>query len=415
MAGTFACPECGAEIEPEGTTPGRLVRCPGCSTRVEVPFLPRAATTRRFRTRPNRARRWIARAWIGLAVLALVIALIGGGRWVLARGRRSIEARLAQIVASADEAERAGRLDRALSEIEAALRLEPKGDDASAREALRRRRDDLSRREAEMRLASAATLDPARAVGEVLTLRERARTDPALAGLVDRIDARLEVERLRRAEADLADARRQFEARQADTALAACLRARASAEALERADQAGPILAETRSLVSRIAAGSGVVVEPPRARLRIGTTEAYRARVVEPLAEALRKKGYAVRPDDPEWGPLWDASAPHRFTLDISESQDGLFMASQNRVSRIEVKFELTTRGRPTWTAQFTARNHPDMLHLGVHQAGRLGTNARRNPDDERILYDDAFERLVAQFAARLRTIPEAPAAPSVP
>ena len=43
MDGSFACPECGSDVEVRGLAPGRQVRCGFCHRLLEVPYLPRAA------------------------------------------------------------------------------------------------------------------------------------------------------------------------------------------------------------------------------------------------------------------------------------------------------------------------------------------------------------------------------------
>ena len=43
MDGSFACPECGTDVEVRGLAPGRQVRCGFCHRLLEVPYLPRAA------------------------------------------------------------------------------------------------------------------------------------------------------------------------------------------------------------------------------------------------------------------------------------------------------------------------------------------------------------------------------------
>ena len=76
MDGSFACPECGTDVEVQGLSPGRQVRCGFCHRLLEVPYLPRAAGApwkrRRF-ARPM----WVAWAWVGLSLLLVVILAAG--------------------------------------------------------------------------------------------------------------------------------------------------------------------------------------------------------------------------------------------------------------------------------------------------------------------------------------------------
>src|SRR4051812_30329058 len=72
MIGTFACPECGSGVSPRAGSPGRRVRCAGCGTLVEVPFLPRVARSRQSRGRWG----WrLAGGGLAVAVLMVVLAV----------------------------------------------------------------------------------------------------------------------------------------------------------------------------------------------------------------------------------------------------------------------------------------------------------------------------------------------------
>ena len=123
MSETFACPECGGEVELLGAAPGREVQCAHCASWLEVPYLPRGGVWTRARFRRSHAAWVIPAAWAGVAVLALLVAVVAWSKVSTSRSHAARDATLESLLASADAAEKARRPDRALSEIEAALAL----------------------------------------------------------------------------------------------------------------------------------------------------------------------------------------------------------------------------------------------------------------------------------------------------
>ena len=103
MGGSFACPECGTELAPEGLTPGREVQCAECSTWVEVPYLPRVAPPKRAQGRRKRpAWEWkLLRFAIAFAVVA-VLGLVAS-QMIGSKVRNDRERVFAELVASADK------------------------------------------------------------------------------------------------------------------------------------------------------------------------------------------------------------------------------------------------------------------------------------------------------------------------
>ena len=194
MDGSFACPECGSEVEVRGLAPGRQVRCGFCHRLLEVPYLPRAAEApwkRRSFTRP----RWVRWAWIGLSAL-LVVILAGGVFKFLRRKYDSIQDRsIQQLLDSSQHHEGEGRLGEALIDLDAALDLAEKaGPDWSNRLALQRtRRSDLARRDAHAVLeALEKSQSPTFPLGNWLNLIARAERDHDLAELSPEIDERFQ-------------------------------------------------------------------------------------------------------------------------------------------------------------------------------------------------------------------------------
>src|SRR4051794_38328163 len=101
MTGSFACPECGDEVEVHGATPGREVQCARCATWVEVPYLPRRGVWTRPRFRRRRPPWMIRAAWAAVAVLAVIVAVVAGTTVAASRGRAARDATVDGLVAAA--------------------------------------------------------------------------------------------------------------------------------------------------------------------------------------------------------------------------------------------------------------------------------------------------------------------------
>src|SRR5262245_11045942 len=121
MDGSFACPECGYELELSGTSPGRQIRCGWCETWVEVPFIPRAAVTSRWRSSRSRRPPWLPWAWGGIGLFALVVVLLVSIHTVNKLGRRKAETSVLAQIAQADALSKIGQFNQAREEYEAAL------------------------------------------------------------------------------------------------------------------------------------------------------------------------------------------------------------------------------------------------------------------------------------------------------
>lgn len=408
MVGVFACPECGHELELEGLSPGREVLCGGCSTWVEVPFLPRAAGWKRG-FRPRRRRAWESKALRGAAVFAAVVLLaLAAFRAIGGRARSDREHVLAELVASADRAEQAGDVGVALREIEGAVAVaraaDPRG---SARlDGLLGRRDRASIREAGSRLAGVDALDPDRAVGEALTLADRARCDRALAPMAGAIAAKVESAARRQAEADLDSARRALGSGRDAEAFAAAGRLHDRADRLAEAD-ARRFRAEAREVIAAAVARSGVIIPPVTGRFVAGSIDAYSAALGPLWSRALLDRGYLPQPRSSPWRPAWDEGAPFRAVARIVESQEEFYLQSKNRTTRVDATLELTHADRPAWQVRLIGRTRSPQPGLSGYVAGHLATASRRDPEVERQFHDDAQDRLLELAARSIRGLPD--------
>ena len=151
MDGSFACPECGSDVEVRGLAPGRQVRCGFCHRLLEVPYLPRAAE--RVVETPSVRASEMGRLGMGRARRAAGRGPGGGGRSDFCGGStiRFRSDRSTSLLESSQRHEAEGRLGEALIDLDAALDLADKAGPAWVKrlERERSRRPDLARRDAE--------------------------------------------------------------------------------------------------------------------------------------------------------------------------------------------------------------------------------------------------------------------------
>ena len=227
MDGSFACPECGSDVQVRGLAPGRQVRCEFCHRLLEVPFLPRAAGASWKRRRYSRPK-WVPWAWVGLCLL-LVAILSAGAMKYLRRHYDSIHDRsISRLIESSRKLESDGRLGEALVDLDAALSLADKAGPAWTKrlEPEHARRPDLARRDALGFLAGLCrnSTTPFR-LGDWLTLIARAKRDPDLALLVTEIAERFQASVAAQIASELASARQQRASGSVIASMNACDRA----------------------------------------------------------------------------------------------------------------------------------------------------------------------------------------------
>ncbi len=427
MGGSFACPECGEGIAVSGLTPGREVICPGCSTLVEVPYLPRAqAKPKRWDRRPSRGGgRGAGRGGMSLAAkrrvrwsLALgAVLAVGVATWwavgsIGSKARSDRERVLRELIAASDAAQAAGNPGGVFREITAAViqlrKIDPDG--SSRLDALLDRRDQAARAEVQARLRALDQLPVDQGVGEAEILADRAHKDPALATLADEIAAKLEAATRRQVEADRTRAQAALAAGQGIEAFTAASRAYDRAGRLASRADSDRLETEARALIVMAVERFGVAASATEAS-HAGPSDGFATTL---WSEALKARGYLLLPNGSPWGEVWTAHAPYQATCKVVESRDDLYLQSQNRVTRIDGQFALTLRGRPHWQVRVFAQTRSPIPDLPAFLAGKLATANRRDPEIERRLRDDARTAYRVLAGQRFRGIPvPAPASSS--
>ncbi len=409
MDGSFACPECGSEVEVAGLAPGRQVRCGFCHRLLEVPYLPRVSAGTWKRRRFGHLK-WVRWAWVALGATVVValgfVAIRFVGRQYHSIRERSIH----ELVASSRDHEADGRLNQALVELDAAIEM-ARGSGETVGFAMdeeRRHRAELARREVEGVLDALARPGsrPSYPLGDWLNLVARAGKDPDLEPLKPRVESTFRESLRKQAASELDTAGLESDAGRVAASLRACDRVAkllphmaADGEAITRRD------AET--LVTRLVEGHGVALETPRFELVIGSYESYRTQLVPILLDGLEAKGYLPYRESSPWKAAW-RRAKYLLRLEVIEKFQGTYLSSENRLTRIEARLGLTkpSSGELVWQTMPTARTTVPLPGLPAYVSSQAALSSERSPKFERLLYDNARGQIDEKVGQNLASMP---------
>ena len=410
MDGSFACPECGSDVEVRGVAPGRQVRCGFCHRLLEVPYLPRvpvAPWKRRRFVRPK----WVPWAWSAIAVVTAVILIVISVRIWRRHERTAQEGSIQKLIESSRLQQDSGRLNQALIDLDAALELARNAEPALLRlplDELRTRRQDLARRDAESVLDRLIQEDAGPVpLGDWLNLIARAQHDPDLATLRPRIQEQFHAKVLRQADSELAAARRAFAASRVVAVLRSCDEVAKLLPHLPP-DSRQAVRRQTEGLVGQLVARHGVLVEAPQGQFVFGSAAAYVAEMLPVLIKGLEAKNYLPQRSGSPWGDLWK-HAKYHLRLEIAEQQEGNYLATENRLARITIQLALTSAGTLIWPTAPTARTTVPLPKLPAYLASRLAVSPKRSDEFERLLYDNARGQILEKFSAALIHMPACP------
>jgi hypothetical protein len=408
MDGSFACPECGSEVEVRGLAPGRQVRCAFCHRLLEVPYLPRAAGPSWKRRRQARPK-WVAWAWVGLCVLLAVVVAAGAVQF-LRRKYDSIQDRsINQLLQSSQRHEADGRLNEALIDLDAALDLADKAGPAwvKRREEERTRRPDLARRDAESVLAGlCGNQSSTFRLGDWLNLIARAEHDPDLAPVSTKIDEGFQASLTEQIKRELASGRQLFESGNTSRSMDACDRVGALVKHLSRNSQPA-VRKETGALVEQLVRTAGIVVDVRTGEFLYGSNS-YVSDMIPVLQKALEGKAYLPRRESSVWRDLWRDS-PFQAQLEVSETKEGNYLSSENRLTLIHCELTVTSGGRRIWQTTPRSRSTVPLPGLSAYLASRVAVSPERLDEFERLLYKNARDQIDRKFSTALANMPECP------
>jgi len=416
MDGTFACPDCENEIVVEGLSPGRQVRCEWCETWVEVPFIPRSPLALRRRSGLSAARRWRTWAWRGVGIAAILVGLIGTGRYLERQNCEQIEGDLRTHISAAERLENSGQFDEALLELDSALatltKIGPEHRDQLS--PLRNHRDQLLRRTVERQLEVMPAHSAEKAVASLQSLRTRVRVEPTLAELEETIDAQLEGSRRKWAESDTVAAKRAVDSGKSALAFDLCERLVKTADGLNDNEVRQRLRAEADTLVRGLISRQGVVLESTQGDFTLGSPSAYDNLFRPLLDDLLSRQGYTMRRPSSEWNGLWDSLAPYRLKVVVIERHGGNYLDSENRLSDIEARITLTRTGKLIWNGgPAIGRSQSPLPKLAAYHASQFAIGQRRK-DAERLLYENARSAFAEKFSAAVRGLPACSTSPAL-
>jgi hypothetical protein len=392
MDGSFACPECGSEVEVAGLAPGRQVRCGFCHRLLEVPYLPRVPVAVWKRRRFGHLK-WVRWAWVGLGVTAAVALVFGVIRFVGRQYHSIQEGSIHKLVASSRAHEAEGQFGLALVELDAAIELARRAGSQSSFpiDQERRHRADLSRREVHGLLDALVRARPqVYPLVDWLNLIARAGKDPDLAELRPQIESAFRDSARRRAASELETALRESNAGRVVASLRACDRIARLLPHL--APDAEPtVRREAEALVASLVATHGVALEKPRGEFVPGSYDWYCGHFMPILVEALETKGYLPYRETSPWKSAWH-KAMYQMQVDVSERLEGTYLSSENRLARIEARLTLlvATSRKVVWWTMPTARTAEPVPGLPAYLARSVAAGSARSAECERRLYENA-------------------------
>jgi hypothetical protein len=127
------------------------------------------------------------------------------------------------------------------------------------------------------------------------------------------------------------------------------------------------------------------------------------------LTKALEAKNYLPYRSSSPWRESWSHALYH-FRLDVSERFEGNYLLTENRLTRIEVRLELTSRGDLIWHTTPRVTTKVPLPKLTAIQARTLAASIKRAQESEQILYENARGQIDARFEIALGNIPAWPA-----
>jgi hypothetical protein len=333
--------------------------------------------------------------------LVLLIVVLGAAK-IFQSGRRSVnEYELQARVVASQEAERSGDLEKAVTEADAALAVAREKALLKGRQLdeLKTRRDKLALRNAERRLETAlSNPDDSAAVNELVAISKRSTEDPAL----ERIAGRVRQAALVRANAELTKANEAIDRQDSGDIMKRAERVMKAAADLPPPD--GPRLRDAaRALAKRVILERGVDFAPVTGAFRLGSPAAYYNLLHEPLADALRKRGYEPRMKSSPFNSLWEGNAPFRMAVEIiQESVMPRHAGSAQAGTRIEARLSLMRKGTACLSVTLQSRTRSKPEKMGDREYSMM--LVADNPDSkyERLLYEDSRDALVGQILQKV-------------
>jgi hypothetical protein len=325
MDGSFACPECGTDVEVHGLAPGRQVRCDFCQRLLEVPYLPRAADPSWKRRRFARPK-WVRWALASLGIAAVAIIVVGTVRVFRKHHDSAQKQSINRLLESSRQHEDSGDLSQALIDLDAALDLARQSQSAGRGqlEDHQKKRRTLAQRDVEATLNRLARHNSSTfPLGDWLNLIARLRRDTDLQSLVAPVNAQFEAALKPEVDSQLSAARRSFAAGQAVESYRRCDRIAGLIKNLAP-DSQSAARSDTEKLVTQLVAKYGLIIHPPQGRFIFGTQTSYVSELMPIFVDAFESKGYLPYRASSPWHDTW-THALYQVRLDVTERLEGSY------------------------------------------------------------------------------------------
>jgi hypothetical protein len=342
----------------------------------------------------------------GTGLLGVIVLILFSAKLIGSKVRDDSQREFDLLVAQAKSAEAAGSFGDALRNAIAAIALAERRKGLADLDRIRVWRDTLSRREVAQRLEGLEALDCESALGEALILADRVKNDEALSSQREEVLEAVSHQRVRDAKRRMSSAHAAFAASRYNEALDHCVRALAL-PGITTDQNTTAIRADATALIRSIASRAGVRIERVHGEFGIGSTSDYQKKVVAPIVDALRGKGYVIPVDPEALGTAWKGQAGYRLSVAIAETQDGHYLQSPNRVSRIDAKVDLYHGDQRFWYTSAAGRTRVPPRNMSAFEAGHVAAARNSTPQAERRLFDDAVAALMERLGGMLGNIPE--------
>jgi hypothetical protein len=343
---------------------------------------------------------------VGFVTVALVST--AAMQLILSQERAARARKIDRLLAASEANEQAGRFSMALLDLDTALEYLPSAVPANADDGrtLRDRRKSLARRDVQAMIHQLDDRD-ASALGDWLNVKARVVADHDLGALEKEVRAKFLAALHRWIDRDEAAARSAVQSQRPVDAVALCTAAAGVAIHLPPDDKQA-VLRRLGAIVVPLIERRGVVIDKPSGEFVLGTEAGYDKSMRPVMIKSLSDKGYLPAAPTSPWRDDW-SRAPYRLSFSIHERYEGNYMATQNRLTRIEARIGFSQQGRQIWKSTPNARTTVPLPSLPNFISTRLALSDARLPVVEKTLYENAQAMIGDKFKAALGAIPDCP------
>jgi hypothetical protein len=94
------------------------------------------------------------------------------------------------------------------------------------------------------------------------------------------------------------------------------------------------------------------------------------------------------------------------LSLEVSEQQEGTYLASENRLTRIDARLKLFKNGFEIWNTTPSARTRVPLPNLPAYLSARVALSPVRIEEIEHLLREDARLQIIEKIMLALGHLP---------